>query len=245
MILAQPNADEGEREIDLVEMGYELLDKIKYIIIAAVLGGLVAALYVFGLATPMYEATAKLYVLNSSDSVVNLSDLQLGNYLASDYTEVFKTWEVKEMVRNNLGLSYNYDQLGGMVSISNPADTRILYITVTSPNPQEATDIANEYAKVVSNYVSTIMATERPNTMSQAILPTNPVSPKKTRSLIIGIMIGVILSAGIIVVRFALDDSIKSAEDITKYTGLAVLSIVPMQDGIKKTQAKHRRSEAV
>lgn len=70
-----------EREIDLVELGYELLDKLRYILIAAALGVALAALYAFVLATPMYEAVAKLYVLNSSDSVVNLSDLQLGNYL--------------------------------------------------------------------------------------------------------------------------------------------------------------------
>ena len=241
----QMNANEEEREIDLVELGYELLDHIKYIILAAVLGGLLAALYVFVIATPMYEATAKLYVLNSSDSVVNLSDLQLGNYLASDYTEVFKTWEIKEMVRSNLGLPYNYEQMEDMVSVSNPKDTRILYITVTSSDPQEAMTIANEYAKVVSNYVSTIMATEKPNTLSQAILPTTAVSPQKAKSLVIGILLGVLLSAGIIIVRFVLDDTVKSAEDITKYTNLAVLAVVPMQDEAKKKQTKYGRSNAV
>ena len=80
-----------ETEIDLLELGYEILDKLKYIIAAAVLGIILAGVYVFAIAVPTYEAVAKLYVLNSNDSVVNLSDLQLGNYLASDYTELFKT----------------------------------------------------------------------------------------------------------------------------------------------------------
>lgn len=234
MQLSQPSG-ETEQEIDLIELGYELIDKLKYIIISAVIGLLISGVYTFFIATPIYEAVAKLYVLNSGDSVVNLADLQLGNYLASDYTEVFKTWEVNEMVRTNLGLDYTYEELEGMVSISNPQDTRILYISVQSPDPNEAMTMANEYGKVVSDYVSQIMATERPNTLSSAILPDKPVSPKKTKNLIIGLLLGLVISVGVIVVRFVLDDTVKSADDIMKYTGLTVLAIVPME-GMKEKQ---------
>lgn len=234
MQLSQPSG-ETEQEIDLIELGYELIDKLKYIIISAVIGLLISGVYTFFIATPIYEAVAKLYVLNSGDSVVNLADLQLGNYLASDYTEVFKTWEVNEMVRTNLGLDYTYEELEGMVSISNPQDTRILYISVQSPDPNEAMTMANEYGKVVSDYVSQIMATERPNTLSSAILPDKPVSPKKTQNLIIGLLLGLVISVGVIVVRFVLDDTVKSADDIMKYTGLTVLAIVPME-GMKEKQ---------
>lgn len=242
--LMQLQQQDGEREIDLVELGYELLDKLKYIILAALLGIVLAAVYTFVIAVPQYEAVAKLYVLNSDDSVVNLSDLQLGNYLASDYTEVFKTWEVNEMVRTNLGLSYTYEELDKMVVVTNPADTRILYITVKSPDPQEATDMANEYAKVVSDYVSTIMATERPNTLSMAIVPVKPVSPKKAMNLILGLVIGMVLAIGIVVVRLVMDDSVKSADDVTRMTGLPVLAIVPMLGGKPDVKAKNTRKRS-
>ena len=61
----------------------------------------------------MYTATSKLYVVNTKDSAINLSDLQIGNYLASDYTEVFSNWHVHEMVLQRLGLDYTYSQLAG------------------------------------------------------------------------------------------------------------------------------------
>lgn len=214
-------------EIDLVELGYEILDKLKYVILAAIVGILIAGVYTFQFAVPQYQAVSKLYILNSNDSVVNLSDLQLGNYLASDYTEMFKTWEVKEMVRRNLNLSYSYNQLDSMVKVSNPSNTRILYITATSADPQEAVDLANEYATVISDYVARIMATERPNMLSEAILPEHPISPSKARNLILGMMVGLMLSVGLVVVRFVLNDSIKSVEDVEKYIGLPVLGIVP------------------
>lgn len=243
MQLSQPSG-ETEQEIDLIELGYELIDKLKYIIISAVIGLLISGVYTFFIATPIYEAVAKLYVLNSGDSVVNLADLQLGNYLASDYTEVFKTWEVNEMVRTNLGLDYTYEELEKMVSISNPQDTRILYISVQSPDPGEAMTMANEYGRVVSVYVSQIMATERPNTLSSAILPDKPVSPKKTQNLIIGLLLGLVISVGVIVVRFVLDDTVKSADDIMKYTGLTVLAIVPMEGMKEKQNAKGKGGRA-
>ena len=76
---------DGEIEIDLLELFYRLLENAKMIIAAAVAGMLLMALYSFVLATPMYEATCRIYVTNASDSAINLSDLQIGTYLTSDY----------------------------------------------------------------------------------------------------------------------------------------------------------------
>lgn len=215
-------------EIDLVELFYHLLERVKYIIAATVVGILAAGLITHFAITPLYESTSKLYVLNSNDSVVNLSDLQIGSYLASDYQEVFKTWEVNERVLTSLGLPYTYKRLQSMVTVSNPSGTRILYITVRNPDPTEAALIANEYADVVREYIADTMATEAPNILSTALKATSPVSPSMTRNLFLGALIGAIASVGIIVVLFMLDDKIRSADDITKYTGIPTLAVVPL-----------------
>lgn len=222
-------AGEGD-EIDLRELWFYLLDRWRIIAVAAVVGLIFATVYTFGVVTPMYQSTAKLYVLSSKDSVLNLADMQIGNYLASDYQEVFKTWEVNEKVRTNLGLDYSYGKLQSMVKISNPTNTRILYITVTSPFPTEAATIANEYAKVVSEYISLTMATETPNTFSTALRPGGPISPNKTRSMLLGLMLGAFAATAILAAAFVLDDKIKTPDDITKYAGMPTLAIVPILD---------------
>lgn len=56
-----------------------------------------------------------------------MADLQLGTALTSDYQEVFKTWEVHEMVIEELGLPYSYKEMQSMLTVSNPEDTRVLY----------------------------------------------------------------------------------------------------------------------
>ena len=112
-------ADE-EVTIDLVEVLNRILDHWLLVAVCAVVGALIMGVYSFFIATPMYQSTAKLYVVNSKDSAINLSDLQIGNYLAQDYQEVFHNWHVQDRVLEELGLNYTYSQLNSMISVSNP-----------------------------------------------------------------------------------------------------------------------------
>ena len=89
---------EDEVTIDLMEMLTQILDHWLLVVICAVLGTAVMGVYSFRLATPLYKSTAKLYVVNSKDSAINLSDLQIGNYLAQDYQQVFHNWHVQDRV---------------------------------------------------------------------------------------------------------------------------------------------------
>jgi capsular polysaccharide biosynthesis protein len=219
--------EDNVSELDLIELIFHLLDKLRYILLFAVLGALLAAAYTIFIIKPTYEATAKLYVLNSSDSAINFSDLQISSYLASDYIEVFKTWEVNETVASDLGLDYTYKQMQRMLTVENPTGTRILYITVRSHSPQEAATIANDYATVAIKYIANTMSTEEPNIMSVALVPTNPSSPNKTTNIMMGFLLGLLFSVGWFTVRFVLDDKIKSVDDIRKYSNLPNLAVVP------------------
>ena len=225
--IATSQADEGT-EIDLLELFYCLLEKARFILLAGLAGALLMGFYSFYIAKPSYEATSKLYVLNSSDSAINLSDLQIGSQLANDYKEVFKTWEVHEMVCQNLNLSYSYTQLDNMISVSNPSNTRILYITARAGSPREAAQLANEYATVAQKYISETMQTDQPSVFSEALEPVSPVSPKKGRNVVLGFLLGAIALAGVFTVQFIMDDRIKTSEDITKYANMPTLAIVPI-----------------
>lgn len=211
--------------IDLVELMYRLLGNWKLIAGLAVGLAVIMGVYTSFFVTPMYEATSIIYVLSNRDSAINVSDLQLGSELTQDYIKVFHMWEVHEQVISNLGLSYSYSQMQNMLSVSNDTDTRMLDISVTSADPQEAADIANEYAQVASQYIAETMATDKPNIMSVALVPSNPVSPNKTRNILLGFLLGGILAAGIVTVRMLMDDKYKTAEDIRRYTGLATLAV--------------------
>ena len=232
--------EQQETELDVLELFYYLLEHIKQLVAAVVVGALVMLLVSLFFLTPQYEATSKLYVMARNDSAVNLSDLQIGSYLTSDYQEVFKTWEVHEQVLQNLGLDYEYEEIEDMLTITNPSDTRILYITVTSDDPVEATNMANEYANVARNYIYEMMGTEEPSLFSVALEPLEPVSPRKMLNTVLGGLVAGLIMAAILVVRFIRDDKIKTADDITNYIGIPTLAIVPALGSQRKSSAKSR-----
>ncbi|MBR2572638.1 MAG: hypothetical protein IKE30_11045 [Clostridia bacterium] len=223
-----------EETIDLLELFYRLIEKAKYIILAALLGAVIAGLITVFLITPKYKATAKLYVMNTGESAINLSDLQIGTYLANDYQEVFKNWHVHERVIEALGLPYSYRQIERMISITNPNDTRILYITITDTDPQEAKQIADTYAAVAKEFIATTMDTKEPSLFEEALLPSAPSSPSKVRNVVIGFMLGFVLACAVVTVRFLMDDKIRSSDDVTKYLGMPTLGMMPEQGAAGK-----------
>ena len=243
----KPIMENAVNEVSLMELLYRFYEKAMYIMLAIAAGAVIAGVYSYWFATPKYESTAKLYVLNSDNSILDLSDLQIGSYLTADYKEVFKAWEVNEQVLENLGLDYSYSELAKMVTIANPTDTRILYITVTTDNASQSMLMANEYAEVARQYISDTMQTKTPSILSTALISARPVSPNKMLNIIIGAIAGAVISAGVILILFLADDKVRSEEDILKCCGMHTLAIVPNIDEeemMKKSKTKSRKSKA-
>jgi len=233
--------------IDLVDLFYRLLANWKLIVCLALVFAVGSGVYTMYFVTPMYRATSIIYVL-SPESIVNMSSIQLGSALASDYIKVFDMWEVHEEVISNLDLDHSYSYMRKHLSVTNSSGTRMLDITFSSPSPAEAASVANEYAKVASNYIKETMSTDKPNIMSVALEPSNPVSPNRVRNVALGFVLGGLLAMAIVVFRFLMDDKIKTAEDIRQYAGLATLAVVPIEDDAviegaeKKKHGQRRKS---
>lgn len=233
-----------ETEIDLVELFYMYLGHIWQIVAALTAGAILALCYTCFFVTPQYKATAKIYVVSASnDSVVNLSDLQIGTQLTGDYEELMKIRPLIEEVNSNLQLGLSYNQLLNMITIATPPDTRLLNISVTSPKPTQAADIANEIAQLATEYLPEIMECAPPNIAEQALAPTKPASPSVFRNTILGGMLAVVIYCGILLVQFVMDDTFKSQDDLEKYLGETPLCVIPEAnlDG-KKHRAKKNTS---
>ena len=221
--------DQDAEEIDLGALFYRFLEKIHWILLTALVGAAIAGVLVFKFITPIYEATAKIYIVGS-DTTISLSDLQIGSNLAADYQEVFKNWHVHELVDKRLNLDYSYSKLAGMITITNPQNTHVIYVNVKSPDPEEAKIIADTYAQVAREFIAAKMDMREPNIFEEAKLPDKPITPKKTRDIVIGFALGALLAMAVIAIKFFSDDRILTSEDITKVGNLATLGMIPLQD---------------
>lgn len=236
-----PQQSDDETTIDLVDVFYRLLASWKLILCLALVLAVAAGAYTVYFVTPLYRATSIIYVL-SPESIVNVSSLQLGTALANDYIKVFDMWEVHEQVISNLKLNYSYSDIAKMLSVTNTSGTRMLDISVTSPDREEAAAIANEYAKVASEYIHETMVIDKPNIMSVALVPTNPISPSKVKNVAIGFVLGALLACAIVLLRYLMDDKLKTPEDIRQYTGLPTLAVVPVEnDAEPKAKKKNKK----
>ena len=240
---AQPgNQPQSAKTIDLVELFYYMLSKLHYILLGMLIGALLLGVYESRRVTPIYTATSKLYIMGTTGSSI-IADLQIGTVLTMDYQEVFKTWEVHQMVNDELGTNYSYSMLQSMVSVANPEDTRILYITARHPDAQMAADIANAYATAAKKFITQTMNTDEPSTFSIALVPGVASSTSITGYVIRGILLGTVLVGGALVLWFLLDNRPKSPDDLMRVAGVPTLAVIPRNSQFPGSRLHGRRSD--
>lgn len=241
-------AGQEELEIDLIELLYHFLSKWYLLMIGLLVGAGIAGAYTYYRITPKFTATAKLYMVsNSSDTIVDLSDFNIGNSLSSDYRELIRVRPILEEVIEEEELSYTYEQLRRMITISTISDTRILQISVTSTSPAEAMTVANALADKATEEIPVLMDTTKPNIAERAIVPTQKSSPSMKRNVAMGGLIGLLFVAAILTVLFLIDDTMSSAEEVQKKLGIMPLTIIPESEfpgsvsGSKRRRKKKRQ----
>ena len=230
--------DEGEIEIDLLDLFSYYRRKIIWIAGAFIIGALISGLFTQFVITPRYTATSTMYMVSSSSgSAVDLSDLTIGQSLSSDYVELVKTRPIVEDVIKELKLDYKYEDLVEMMDISAVTDTRILKINVTSEDPEEAAAIANSLAMKAEIELPNLMDTPKPHIAETAIVPVNHSYPSLTKNTMIGALLLMLLTLAVLTVMYLMDDTIKSAEELEKVFGIMPLTVIPEGkiEGLEKT----------
>lgn len=222
--------NQEEEEIDLVEIFYLLWNNFLKIILCLILGGGLAFAYSYFLVTPLYQATAKMYINSSSKSVVDISDLQISSQLKGDYKVLLTSRELLEQVISDLHLDYSAKQMEKMITIGNPTDTRIITVTVTNPDPQEAADIANTLVNRSKTWLPEIMKSEEPRIFDSALVPTRKSSPSYTKNTMIGGFLGAALYCAYLIIQHLMNDTIVTPDDAQKYLGMQPLAVIPEGD---------------
>lgn len=219
---------EEETEIDLIDLAWALLDKIHYIVLCFLIGAVIMNAYSYFLVRPTYKSRAKMYVVSASkNSVVDLDALNIGTSLTADYEQLMLSYPVLEQVINKLNLDMDSDTLAKMITLENPTDTRILNINVVSTDPKSARDIANTLMDVSVDYLPKTMSTNAPNVAQKAKLADHKDGPSYTKYTVIGALAGAFLYCMYLVVKYLMDDTIHTADDMEKYFDIVPLAVIP------------------
>ena len=224
------NENTESREIDLLQMASALVKKWWVIAVATVLAGIIAFGYTRLGITPKYEATAMFYVNNSSISgKLSLADLNAAEKSVKSYCTILETrLNLEEVIREG-NFNYTYEQLKKMIGSQAVNGTEIFSVTVTSSDPQEACDIANIIASVLPQKVADVIDGTKVKVVDYAVVPQTKSSPSTPKNTVLGMLVGFVLSAGVIILLEIFNDTINSEEWLVTTYGdeIPLLSVVP------------------
>jgi capsular polysaccharide biosynthesis protein len=243
MPLNNRGGNSEEIEIDLGEVLFMLWHYAWMIVLSALVAGLFGFLISRFAITPMYESSTTVWIVNKNEETSNLaySDLQLGSQLTKDYAELIKSRTVLEQVIANLGLEDTYNSLLKRVDVTNLTDTRILVISVKDSDPLWAQRIDDEVRNAANNHILEVTDVEAVNVSDYANLPLEPVSPKILQWTVIGAAIGAFLCIVVLLLRFLLDDTIKTGEDVERYLNISSLGMIPVKDEQEASKEQSRK----
>lgn len=219
-------------EIDLLRIWNAVCRRIWMIVLVTVIGGIIAFVWTVFLITPQYNSSALFYVnnnvsLGSTSVSITSADISASKSLVDSYLVILQSRGTLNDVIDYAGVDHTYSEIRKMISASDVNETEIFEVVVTSPNPQEAEQIANAIAHILPKRISSIIEGSSAKVVDYAVVPSTPSSPSLTRNTILGVVLAMILSTAMIVVREIFDVTIKAEEDVTRLCNYPVLAAVP------------------
>ena len=220
--MEQNQMNNDEIEIDLREIFSVLLSHLGIIILSGLVLGLVAIVGTKVFITPQYQSVTKMYVLaKQNNDTLTSADMQTSTLLTKDYAEMIQSRTVTEAVIAQLGLDMTHEQLVYKISVSNTTDTRIITISVLDKDPYMARDIANAVRDTAAEHIKNVMNSEAVNVVDEANIPAEKYSPSVSKNGLIGGVLGCMIAVAIILIRFIMNDTIQTAEDVERYLQLS------------------------
>ncbi len=218
-------------EIDLIQLMKTLWRHIIAILLAMILCAGIGFSLAHWVIPAKYQASALLYVNNSSFSVgstsISLSDLSASQTLVDTYIAILRTRLTLNDVIEQAKVDYTFEELEEMIEAKSVNGTEIFEVTVTSKDPEEAERVANTIVKVLPDKIAQVMDGSSVRTVDLAVAPKGPCSPSLRKYMLMGALIGLLLSCGIVIMRDLLNEQIMSEDDLLQFFDLPVLAAIP------------------
>ena len=226
-----------KEEINLVKILEIILKLWWFVLIFAIIGGIVAFSISSFLMTPQYTSVARVYVDGGSQkapgSGTTYNEITTNTRLVSTYIEVLcgDTY-LGSISRKAKKLGYNVtgQQIKGNITMNSANETEILEIKYADLSPEKAQAILQLILDSAQREINRIISGCQVNVVDNASLPTTTSSPNVKQNTFIGIFVGVVLGIAVIFIRELLDTRIKDEDDLKNRYNIPVLGVIPNLD---------------
>lgn len=222
-----------EMEISLEEIWEVIKKNWKLLAICTVVAAILGLLVNQFVLEPTYTASSRLYIMNNTqtnnsgtngEQVVSTTDLSSSLMLSKDYIEILQSDRVTKAAAQRMGLLNlgEYD-----ISVTSATDTRMIKIVVTGTDQKGVAKLANILTEEFTACVQQIMHMDNVTVIDSATVPAGPSGPAKGKNTMLCAMVGLMIALAISFLRYFLDTTIKSSDEIERYLNLPVLARIP------------------
>lgn len=221
-------------------------------IVGCVIVGFVALFLISRFFLPAkYTSSISMYVNNNNDASagtpININDINASQKLVNTYIVILQHDEVLNQVADRLMEEYTEEDLDkniGLTEVSGKKvlkaetlrkaltlsavnGTEVLQIRAQTKNAMLSARICNLIAEVGPGVLERVIRAGSVEIIGQAEPVFEKTSPHTLRNSVIGALLGLIVSVGGVLLRFALDNTIKGEEDIKERLKIPVLGEIP------------------
>ena len=223
-----------------------LLHRIKFIILATVVMGLLFFMYSRFVIAPMYSTSTMIYVQNySSAQRANANANTKATTPTKSATDSKKTSneENQKIYPADISASANLAEIcvtlfknsdemtalydGCTVNVAVTDGTFFITITVDGTDAQKCANVANQLAEKAAEVYHSKFSCGQIGTLRQANVPSAPYAPSNMKNMLIGAAIGFIASCLISILIELIDTTIKSEDDIQEIYGIPIFAEIP------------------
>lgn len=223
-----------------------ILKKWWIVLISFIIGGILAFTYTAFFISPVYISRGTLYVNNKSipgansngNTNLNAGDLSVALKLVDTYTVILKSDRFMKIVDQKIDVPYKYDQLKHMISLKGVNETEVLEVSVAAGNPEYATAIAQAVLENSKEEIIRVVEAGSVKIVDDASVPTAPSAPNKKSNTILGMVLGLVISIGLMLMIEMLNISVKDEEDLENNYGIPVVGSIPNLEDINVTNTE-------
>lgn len=234
--------DSKSIEISVKDLFQLYLSKLWLIGIAVVIGTGSAFGFTKLFVPLKYSSHISMYVQSYtglSESVESYNDISKSKQLINTYVQVLKDDAVMESVGEALlsefdesVISENFAMADGkikpaslksVISITTVEDTSAVNISATTQNAELSAAICNELCRQANNFTTKAIGVGEIKSIDTAKVYPDPVSPNILKNTVIGAAVAFFIAAALIFVIYILDNTVKSAESLSREYEKAVV----------------------
>ena len=222
------NVEDDEDVIDLLEVARAILKYIKLIIFLCVVFGATGFFGTKLLIAPTYTASTSIYLTPqiSESGSLDYNSQMANSKLVTNSVDLLTQNNIMSEVAKDVGLE-SADSVKKLVSVSNESNTEIITISATTTDPKLSKDIANDTVNTFIRTMQKNLNVRNIEVVDKAKLSYVPSGPNVKKNTMMAGVVGLFIGVGYAVLKFLLDNRLRTKEEAEKYLGIPVFCEIP------------------